>query len=84
EEQGRYHELCKKPEVDPLEEPRLGLRYWSDAVPLEILAGWKASQQRTEDDAAQQQQQLPTNGNGKGSGGGREKEGLEGREKQDE
>lgn len=31
-----YHDLCKKPAAAPLQEPRMGLCYWSDAVPAEV------------------------------------------------
>ena len=35
-DQGHYHALCKKPEHEPLKEPRFGLCFWSDAVPVEV------------------------------------------------
>lgn len=35
-DEGRYHDLCKKPAAAPLQEPRMGLCYWSDAVPAEV------------------------------------------------
>ncbi|CAM9795347.1 unnamed protein product, partial [Ectocarpus fasciculatus] len=51
-ELGHYHELCKKPDREPLKEPRFGVCFWSDAVPAEILEAWAASLQQEE----QQQQ----------------------------
>lgn len=31
-----YHELCKKPQTKPLQEPRFGLCFWTDPVPVEV------------------------------------------------
>lgn len=39
EDDKQFHELCKGSEVEPLQEPRFGLRYWSDAVPREVGGG---------------------------------------------
>ncbi len=36
ENQGQYHALCKKPDHEPLKEPRFGLCFWNDAVPAEV------------------------------------------------
>lgn len=35
-DQAHYHALCKKPDNEPLKEPRFGLCFWNDAVPLEV------------------------------------------------
>ncbi|CAN0323011.1 unnamed protein product, partial [Ectocarpus sp. 8 AP-2014] len=51
-ELGHYHELCKKPDRDPLEEPRFGVCFWSDAVPAEILEAWAASLQQEQQQQA--------------------------------
>ncbi|CAN0317766.1 unnamed protein product, partial [Ectocarpus sp. 8 AP-2014] len=51
-ELGHYHDLCKKPDRDPLEEPRFGVCFWSDAVPAEILEAWAASLQQEQQQQA--------------------------------
>eukprot|EP00752_Nemacystus_decipiens_P004086 g3739.t1 len=48
-DEAHYHALCKKPEHEPLQEPRFGLCFWNDAVPSEILEAWEASQQQEQE-----------------------------------
>jgi len=35
-DQGQSHALCKRPDHEPLKEPRFGLCFWNDAVPAEV------------------------------------------------
>lgn len=33
---GQYHALCRRPDQEPLKEPRFGLCFWNDEVPVEV------------------------------------------------